>query len=479
MKPIIAIVGRPNVGKSTLFNNLIGDKIAIVDDLPGVTRDRLYRDTEWSGSEFVIVDTGGLEPRNNDFLMTKIKEQAEVAMNEADVILFVVDGKAGLNPLDDEIAYILRKKNKPVILCVNKIDNYFEQQDDIYDFYGLGFEYLVPISGEHKVNLGDMLDIVVEIIGRMDFPEEDEDVLKLAVIGKPNAGKSSLVNKLSGSERTIVSDIAGTTRDAIDTLIEYKDNKYMIIDTAGIRRKSKVEESLEYYSVLRALKSIKRADVCILMLDAKEGLTEQDKRIAGIAAEELKPIIIVMNKWDLVENKNNVTYFAETAAQKDYDINIAGWGPDFQDPSTYLNIFDPDKGDMLQNIGLEKGQNADLADKLGLNEFKKLNEDADSEKQDTTARYTKYAAAQAWLTDSSLVIPIQSNGGSPLVMKAVPFTKPYSLVGIKGDVYVFKYREVQNDIVTAKDYKAAEKKWKKEKEKSNAKAQEELADHVK
>ena len=179
------------------------------------------------------------------------------------------------------------------------------------------------------------------------------------------------------------------------------------------------------------------------------------------------------------ENKNNVTYFAETAAQKDYDINIAGWGPDFQDPSTYLNIFDPDKGDMLQNIGLEKGQNADLADKLGLNEFKKLNEDADSEKQDTTARYTKYAAAQAWLTDSSLVIPIQSNGGSPLVMKAVPFTKPYSLVGIKGDVYVFKYREVQNDIVTAKDYKAAEKKWKKEKEKSNAKAQEELADHVK
>jgi len=197
MKPIIAIVGRPNVGKSTLFNNLIGDKIAIVDDLPGVTRDRLYRDTEWSGSEFVIVDTGGLEPRNNDFLMTKIKEQAEVAMNEADVILFVVDGKAGLNPLDDEIAYILRKKNKPVILCVNKIDNYFEQQDDIYDFYGLGFEYLVPISGEHKVNLGDMLDIVVEIIGRMDFPEEDEDVLKLAVIGKPNAGKSSCYRYLN------------------------------------------------------------------------------------------------------------------------------------------------------------------------------------------------------------------------------------------------------------------------------------------
>ncbi len=305
MKPIVAIVGRPNVGKSTLFNNLIGDKVAIVDDMPGVTRDRLYRDAEWSGAEFVIVDTGGLEPRNNDFMMTKIKEQAEVAMNEADVILFVVDGKGGLNPLDHEIAYILRKKNKPVILCVNKIDNFNEQQEDVYDFYGLGFEYLVPISGAHKVNLGDMLDIVVDIIGRLEFPEEDEDVLKLAVIGKPNAGKSSLMNRLAGEERTIVSDIAGTTRDAIDTLIEYKDNKYMIIDTAGIRRKSKIEESLEYYSVLRAIKTIKRADVCILMLDAKEGLTEQDKRIAGIAAEELKPIIIVMNKWDLVDKSTH------------------------------------------------------------------------------------------------------------------------------------------------------------------------------
>lgn len=306
MKPIVAIVGRPNVGKSTLFNTLVGDKVAIVDDMPGVTRDRLYRDSEWSGAEFVLVDTGGLEPRNNDFMMSKIKEQAEVAMNEADVILFVVDGKSGLNPLDEEIAYILRKKNKPVILCVNKIDNFAEQQNDVYDFWALGFEYLVPISSAHKVNLGDMLDIVVDIIGRLELPEEDEDALKLAIIGKPNAGKSSLVNRLSGEERTIVSDIAGTTRDAIDTLIEYKENKYMIIDTAGIRRKSKIEESLEYYSVLRALKSIKRADVCILILDAVEGLTEQDKRIAGIAAEEMKPIIVVMNKWDLVD-KNSKT----------------------------------------------------------------------------------------------------------------------------------------------------------------------------
>lgn len=307
MKPIVAIVGRPNVGKSTLFNKLIGDRVAIVDDQPGVTRDRLYRETEWAGHEFVLVDTGGLEPRNNDFMMSKIKQQAEVAMNEADVILFVVDGKNGLNPLDEEIAYLLRKKNKPVILCVNKIDNFQAQQDDIYDFWGLGFEHLIPISGEHKVNLGDMLDLVVDTISKTVEEYEEEEGLKLAIIGRPNAGKSSLVNRLSGSERTIVSNIAGTTRDAIDTVIEFENNKYVLIDTAGIRRKSKVEESLEYYSVLRAIKTIKRADVCIWMIDGTEGLTEQDKRIAGIAYEEKKPIIIVINKWDTIPDKKNDT----------------------------------------------------------------------------------------------------------------------------------------------------------------------------
>lgn len=307
MKPIVAIVGRPNVGKSTLFNKLIGDRIAIVDDQPGVTRDRLYRETEWAGKEFVLVDTGGLEPRNNDFMMTKIKEQAEVAMQEADVILFVVDGKGGINPLDEEIAYLLRKKRKPVILCVNKIDNFQKQQDDIYDFWGLGFDELIAISGEHKVNLGDMLDIVINTIDKTVEEYQEEEGLRLAIIGRPNAGKSSLVNRLSGEERTIVSDIAGTTRDAIDTMIEYDDNKYILIDTAGIRRKSKIEESLEYYSVLRAIKTIKRADVCIWMIDGSEGLTEQDKRIAGIAYEEKKPIIIVINKWDCIENKKSNT----------------------------------------------------------------------------------------------------------------------------------------------------------------------------
>lgn len=306
MKPIVAVVGRPNVGKSTLFNKLVGDRVAIVDNMPGVTRDRLYRETEWNGTEFVLVDTGGLEPRNNDFMMTKIKQQAEVAMTEADVILFIVDGKAGVNPLDEEIAYILRKKNKPVLLCVNKIDNFQSQKDDIYDFWSLGFEHLIAISGEHKVNLGDMLDIVASLVKKVEVYEEVEDSLKLAIIGRPNAGKSSLVNRLSGEERTIVSEIAGTTRDAIDTLIEFNGEKYTLIDTAGIRRKSKIEESLEYYSVLRAIKTIKRADVCLWILDGEEGLTEQDKRIAGIAYEEKKPIIIVVNKWDLV-NKNNGT----------------------------------------------------------------------------------------------------------------------------------------------------------------------------
>ncbi|MGL5089209.1 MAG: ribosome biogenesis GTPase Der [Cetobacterium sp.] len=307
MKPIVAIVGRPNVGKSTLFNKLVGDRIAIVDDQPGVTRDRLYRETEWRGKEFVLVDTGGLEPRNNEFMMTKIRQQAEVAMNEADVILFIVDGKNGLNPLDEEVAYLLRKKKKPVILCVNKIDNFLAQQDDIYDFWGLGFEHLIAVSGEHKINLGDMLDLVVDTIDEYVEEYEEEPGLKLAIIGRPNAGKSSLVNRLCGEERTIVSDIAGTTRDAIDTAIDFDGNKYVLIDTAGIRRKSKVEESLEYYSVLRAIKTIKRADVCIWMLDGSEGLTEQDKRIAGIAHDEKKPIIIVMNKWDTIENKKGDT----------------------------------------------------------------------------------------------------------------------------------------------------------------------------
>jgi len=300
MKPIVAIVGRPNVGKSTLFNKLVGERASIVENEPGVTRDRLYREAEWLGREFVLVDTGGLEPNTKDYIMSKVRQQAEVAIYEADIIVFVVDAKSGMTGLDEDVAQVLRKTNKPVIIAANKIDNFSDFQENLYEFYGFGFKNIIPISAEHKHNLGDLLDEVIEEFENIEYPEE-EDGLKIAVIGRPNVGKSSLINKLIGEERTIVSNIAGTTRDAIDTKFEYNGEKYIFIDTAGIRRKSKVEESLEYYSVLRSIKAIKRADVCFMMLDAKEGITDQDKRIAGIAHEERKPVIITVNKWDLID----------------------------------------------------------------------------------------------------------------------------------------------------------------------------------
>ncbi len=303
MKQVVAIVGRPNVGKSTLFNKLIGDRISIVKDEPGVTRDRLYREIEWSGKEFILVDTGGLEPRTEDFMMNKIKEQAQVAIDEADVVIFLVDGKAGITGLDEDVANVLRKKDKKVVVAVNKIDNYMKDQENIFEFYSLGFEEVIGISGEHKTNLGDLLDTV---INKFD-PRKEKDIeegLKIAVLGRPNAGKSSLVNKLLNKERAIVSDLAGTTRDSIDSSFKYNGETYTLIDTAGIRRKSKIEDSIEYYSVLRAVKAIQRADVCVLLLDATELLTDQDKRVAGLIHEEKKPIIIAINKWDLIEKDN-------------------------------------------------------------------------------------------------------------------------------------------------------------------------------
>ena len=305
MKPVVAIVGRPNVGKSTLFNKLIGERLSIVKDEPGVTRDRLYRDIEWSGREFTLVDTGGLEPKTQDFIMGKIKDQAQVAIDEADVVIFLVDGKYGVTGLDEEVATVLRKKDKKVIVAVNKIDNYLKNQERIYEFYSLGFEEVIGISGEHKVNLGDLLDLIIDKLGKTKTKQE-EDGLSIAVLGRPNAGKSSFVNKILNQERSIVSEIAGTTRDAIDTEFNYKNERYRIIDTAGIRRKSKIDDSIEYYSVLRAIKSIKRANVCILMLDATELVTDQDKRVAGLIYDERKPLIIAINKWDLIE-KDNMT----------------------------------------------------------------------------------------------------------------------------------------------------------------------------
>lgn len=310
-RQIVAIVGRPNVGKSTLFNKLVGDRVSIVNNEPGVTRDRLYRNIEWLGKEFVLVDTGGLEPRSKDFMLQKIKEQAYVAIDEADVVIFVVDGKAGITGLDEEIANILRKQDKKVIVAVNKIDNYMRDQSNILEFYGLGFETIIGISAEHKTNFGDMLDLVSSKFTD-NTNEVIEEGLKIAVLGRPNAGKSSFVNKILNKDRSIVSDIAGTTRDSIDSQFRYNSKPYTIIDTAGIRKKSKLEDNIEYYSVLRAVKAIDRADVCILMLDSTELVTEQDKRVAGLIFEAKKPIIIAINKWDLVEKDNNtVKEFAE------------------------------------------------------------------------------------------------------------------------------------------------------------------------
>ena len=300
---IVAIVGRPNVGKSTLFNKLIGDRLSIVKNEEGVTRDRLYRETEWSGKKFLLVDTGGLEPRSNDYIMQKVKDQAKVAIDEADSIIFLVDGKAGITAVDEDIASILRKQNKKVVVAVNKIDNYMKEKDNMFEFYSLGFEDVIAISAEHKVNLGDLLDAAVDKFP-VNYEKQEEEGLAIAVLGRPNAGKSSFVNKILNKERNIVSDIAGTTRDSIDSSFRYNGDVYTIIDTAGIRKKSKVEDDIEYYAVLRAIKAIQRANVCVLMLDATELLTEQDKRIAGLIYEERKPIIIAINKWDLIEKDN-------------------------------------------------------------------------------------------------------------------------------------------------------------------------------
>ena len=301
-KPLVAIVGRANVGKSTFFNKVVGKKISIVQDFPGVTRDRIYADAEWCGKFFSLVDTGGLELKSQDQMMLHIKKQAEIAIETADVIIFFTDAKSGLNVMDEDVALKLRKSKKPVVLAVNKLDNYAPEK--LYDFYSLGLGEPFGISAEHGTGIGDLLDEVVAKLKDLGEKEEDNS-LKLAVVGKPNAGKSSLCNKILGFDRTIVSDIAGTTRDAIDTLFTLNDKEFTLIDTAGIRKKKKVEEDLEYYSVLRALGAINRADVCLLLIDANEGITEQDVKIAGYIHEQGKPSIIVMNKWDLIEKDTN------------------------------------------------------------------------------------------------------------------------------------------------------------------------------
>jgi len=303
-KPIVAVVGRPNVGKSTFFNKIVGRRVSIVEDTPGVTRDRIYAEAEWRGIQFALIDTGGIDPNTKDVILSQMREQAEIAMDMADVILFIVDGKDGLTASDREVANMLMRTGKKVILLVNKIDNP-GLPEDFYDFYELGLGEPIPVSAVNMLNLGDVLDMIVDNFPELPAEEEDDESVKIAVVGKPNVGKSSLINALLGENRVIVSEIAGTTRDSIDTPFIKGDDKYVLIDTAGIRRKSKVNEHIERYSVIRAIAAIERCDVCLLMIDATEGVTEQDKKIAGIAHEAGKGIIVVVNKWDLVEKETN------------------------------------------------------------------------------------------------------------------------------------------------------------------------------
>ena len=297
--PLIAIVGRPNVGKSALFNKIVGKKVSIVEDFEGVTRDRVYCDGEWCGKKFTLIDTGGLDVKSEDVMWSHIREQANIALDLADAIIFVVDGRAGMTSNDIEVANILRKTKKPIVIAANKIDN--NETDNIYDFYELALGEVIPVSAIHGVGVGDLLEAVLTNFEAQDEESEDEKTIKIAIVGKPNAGKSSLTNKILGVDRTIVSNIAGTTRDAIDTPFEYKGQKCKIIDTAGIRKKASVEEGIEQYSVIRSLAAIREADVVLVVVDSYDGFTEQDTKICGYVHEQGKPSVIVMNKWDLIE----------------------------------------------------------------------------------------------------------------------------------------------------------------------------------
>ncbi len=304
-KPLVAIVGRPNVGKSTFFNYIVGKRISIVKDEPGVTRDRIYADTSWNGIDFTLIDTGGIEPESDDVILSQMREQANIAINIADVIIFLTDIKQGVTAADKEIALMLKKSKKPVILVCNKADNYGKTSDDIYEFYNLGLGDPHPISSVNAIGLGDVLDAICKEFPKNLKHEDESTIIRVAVIGKPNVGKSSLINKILGENRVIVSNIAGTTRDAIDTYFENESGKYIFIDTAGIRRKSKVDEQIEKYSVMRSLLAVERADVCLIMIDANEGVTEQDRKIAGEAHEAGKASIIVVNKWDEIDKNEH------------------------------------------------------------------------------------------------------------------------------------------------------------------------------
>lgn len=302
---VVAVVGRPNVGKSTLFNRLTGSRISIVEDTPGVTRDRIYHEVEWNGETFMLIDTGGIEPKTDSKLLTQMRDQAQIAIEHADVILFMCDLKSGLTDSDNDIATMLRKARKPVIVVVNKVDSVGRTPAEFYEFYGMGFEDVFPLSSLSGTGTGDILDRVIELLPKEEEEEHDPDRIRIAVIGKPNAGKSSIINKICGEDRVIVSDMAGTTRDAVDTYVENKHGKYVLVDTAGIRRNARIEDKIEKYSVLRANMAVENSDVCLIMIDANEGITAQDEHIAGLAHNAGKASVVVVNKWDLVEKDNS------------------------------------------------------------------------------------------------------------------------------------------------------------------------------
>lgn len=319
-KPIVAVVGRPNVGKSTLFNKLIGKRLSIVDDTPGVTRDRIYGDAEWNNRKIMLVDTGGIEPKTDDIILSGMRSQAQLAIETAQVIIFVTDVKSGVTAADSEIASMLQKSGKPIVLCVNKCDGIGETPMEFYEFYNLGLGDPVPVSSVHGHGTGDLLDAVFEHLDFEDNIGDEEDVIQVAVIGKPNAGKSSLVNCISGEERSIVSEIAGTTRDAIDTFVENEKGKFNFIDTAGLRRKSRVDDKIEKYSILRAQMAIERSDVCVIMIDGVEGFTEQDSKVAGLAMEQGKACIIAVNKWDAVDKDGTTMDSYRKKLMKDFSF---------------------------------------------------------------------------------------------------------------------------------------------------------------
>lgn len=318
--PIVAVVGRPNVGKSTLFNKLVGRRISIVEDTPGVTRDRIYSKCEWRNREFMLVDTGGIEPDSSDVILSQMRRQAELAIEKADVIVFLTDIRTGVTANDIDVAKMLRKSGKPIVLCVNKIDSIGDPPTEFYEFYNLGLGDPIAISAAHGHGSGDMLDKVFEYFPEEEQSEYDEEYIKVAVIGKPNVGKSSLVNRVAGEERAIVSDIAGTTRDATDTAVENEFGKYLFIDTAGIRKKSKVQEKIEHYSVLRAYMAVDRSDVCVIVIDAEVGFTEQDSKVAGYAHEQGKGCVVAINKWDAVEKDTNTMNEFKNKLEKDFSF---------------------------------------------------------------------------------------------------------------------------------------------------------------